>query len=265
MRRLLFTLVLAGLGGEAAADARRELIETFAPEIVGKVLPAPSVVGEWAMAIDASFGTFVTMEMHVSETRRAAMRMTLTPAGTARVCVGAREHQVTSGQYHYKPAGQREHRESDSQRLMSLAGTYRMIDGVATIDLDTIMWNACELGAASKLPAPYAQLRCVGSVANPTVPAATLLCEVADQGQLLGVGLPLTPDSVKAAPQRFEQAPRGKQIVLGAPGLQITLRKEDRDRAPAIKLKPDSVSLVEKDYLPKPPPPRPPRPKSSTP
>jgi hypothetical protein len=259
--RVFVVLLLASGSARAAPSAATTLVETFAPELVGKVIPAPAVTGDWAMSLDLGFDTYPTTEMHISENRKAAMRMTLAPSGTVRACVGMVEHHVTNGQYHYKPAGQRERSERESARLLGLAGTWRTVDGVTAIDLDTIVWNTCDLATGSKLPTPYAQLRCVGSVANPTLPAATLLCEVAEHQQLLGLGLPMTPASRAKTPERFERAPHGTQLLLGAPGLVVKV-EQHRTAMLAFTFKTDAVTIVEKDFQPKPPPkpPRPPHP-----
>jgi hypothetical protein len=206
------------------------------------------------------FDTYPTMEMHITEHRKAAMRMTLTPAGTVRACVGMAEHHVTNGQWSYKPAGQREHRERDEARLLGLAGTWRDVGGIAQIDLDSIVWGTCDLAKATKVTTPYAQLRCIGAVANPKITVATLLCEAAEDSQLLGIGLPMTPESRAKKPDRMERAPRGRQILLGAPGLIVTA-VQSRGPIATFTFKGDAINLVEKDYIPKPkPPPKPPKP-----
>jgi hypothetical protein len=267
MRRVVFALAafsgsaLAAPAAPPSSPAAKALIDSFASELAGKVLPAPAIAGEYAMALDLSFDTYPTTEMHITERRKAAMRLTLTPAGTARACVGMAEHHTTSGQYRYKPAAEREpSRTRENIRLLALAGTWRTLDGVATIELDQIAWNTCDLAAASKMPTPFAKLRCIGAVANPSITVATLMCEAEDESQLLGVGLPMTPASRTKQAERFEQAPRGKQIILGAPGLLV---KVEQSRGPVAKFsfKGDAVNLVEKDFIAKPkPPPRPPRP-----
>lgn len=199
--------------------------------------------GEYAMSLTMSFSALITMEMVVSAHRQGAMRLTLAPDGTAHALLGVRSRDVVNGQPRYQPAEKREYRESDDARLLAHVGKWSIVDGVAVIDFDRTAWNSWDLSKATS-PATT-QLRCIALDATARIPAASLACEMSAQSNLLDLGMPM---SRNPAPRPQDAAPVGRNLVLAAPGIDVTVEQDRRAAGPTFKFKAAAVQLVEASY-----------------
>ena len=257
----LLTTACSGRGGDAdgarvvAAPAvpaipvpAATLAATFAPDLVGPIAPIVPASGDYAMALTMTYEAFPTMELHLSTQLKGKWWMTLAPGGSASACLGSVDHDVASGQYHYKPAGQREHRESTSAQLRGLAGSWTVTGGVATIRFDRVSWNRCGLDQAVQVDKPITELRCIGVAPTNLVTGKRLACEATDQSQLLGLGMPMTVASRKPTNAPWHQVPAGKNVMFGAPGLEVEVRQDSRAAISTMTFRPAAVTLVEADY-----------------
>jgi hypothetical protein len=188
------------------------------------------------------------MELHLSERRTGVWRMTLAANGAVTACLGSASHSVSNGQYHYKPAGEREHHETTERRLMALAGRWAVTDGVATLRFDQVSWHGCGLGGATKLDKPLTELRCIGVAPAAGTTDRRLACEATDQSQLLGLGMPMTIASRKRTGAPWHSAPAGRNLMFGAPGLAVVVTQDSRSATSTITFRPSPVTLVETDY-----------------
>jgi hypothetical protein len=237
----------------ASSAAAAALAKTFAPEVVGTIVPAAPVAGDYALALTMTFEEFPTMEMRVDDRRTGAMRMTLASDGTVRACLGSHGTQSSFGQYHYEPdPAKRQHHESEDVRLLALGGTWKVVDGVGAIAFDHLAWNTCDLATATKLDKPITELRCIAIGPTARVPAGSLGCEATDQSQLLGLGMPMTAKSRVGTTGPIHSTPEGPNLVLGAPGLAVEVAQDAHASIPTITFKAGAVKLVEADYQPKP-------------
>ncbi len=252
---------MALVGATARADvtvkqttsaAATALVTTFAPELVGKIVPVAPVAGEYAMSLTMTFEHFVTMELRLDERRTGVLRMTLAGDGTARACLGSRGNHVSDGQYHYeRDPAKRQHHSSEDVRLVALSGQWKVVGGVATIQFDRQSWGTCDLAKATKTEKPSAELRCIGVGPTDRVPAGSLACEASERSELLGLGMPMSAASRNlpdAGPMR--SAPAGRNFMLGAPGLVVAVAQGPHDGQPAITFRSGAVKLVETDYRP---------------
>jgi len=228
----------------AGATDTETLARSFSAELVGALTPVKPVAGRWAMSLELDYEEFITMELRVTERRRGALELSLDAAGTARACAALRTTRSTSGQYHYEPPERRQGtRSEESVQLLALAGRWQVEGGVAMIVFDRVAWSTCDVGSAAVLPEPYARLRCVAVSPTKLLPAAGLACD----GRLLELGVPLGAD----AKAERGQAPRGTQLLLGVPGLQVQY-EQSRGAAPKLVLRAGPVTLAEKDWQPRP-------------
>ncbi len=228
-------------------SAATALAKTFAPEVVGTLVPTKPIAGDYAMALTMSFSMFVTTEMKIDDHRTGAFRLTLGSDGTAQACLGARNIHTVAGQYHYKPAGQREHSRTEDARVVGLSGHWQVVDGVAAIQLDHVSWNTCDLATATKLDKPVAELRCVAVAATTKLPAAALACEATDASQLERLGMPMTA-SPTTGPGPGHRGLAGHQLVLGAPGLAVDVAQDSHAKVPTFTFRAAPVTIVETDY-----------------
>jgi hypothetical protein len=241
-------LVVTGSAAAGSLDAPAAFAKTFKPELVGDLSPKVPVAGDYAMSLAMRFETFPSMEMRVDERRTGAVRVTLADDGEARACLGARERRSVLGQFKYEPPERRQHREHEAARLLALAGKWQNAAGVVTIAFDRAAWGTCDLAQANQLPAPLTELRCVAVDSTPLLPVGGLACEAGKQSELLGLGIPLAGASPRGAP---DAAPKGANLMLGAPGVAVTVTQRARASSPAITFKADVVTLAEADYQPK--------------
>jgi len=263
MRRALLCLIAACSGGDPDAHApavatapaapvvpaaAATLAATFASDLVGAITPIEPTAGDYAMALTMSYDAFPTMELHLSERLTGTWRMTLATDHTATACLGSVHHKVSNGQYHYKPAGQREHRDATTARLLALGGSWSVTDGVATIQFDQAIWGSCALDSANRHDKPVIELRCVGVAPPARVTDRRLACEASDQSQLLGLGMPYTVASRAPDHTPWHSAPHGHNVIFGAPGLEVELTQGARDAMPTIKFHPAVVTMFEPDY-----------------
>jgi hypothetical protein len=232
----------------AAAAA---LASTFAPDVVGKIAPTTPRAGDYAMALTMTYETFPTMEFRINERRTGALRLSLAADGTARACLGSRAEQVVDGQWHYEPPERRQHRSRNHASLLALAGTWKVVDGVATIQFDQLRRATCDLAEAIQVAQPVVALRCIGVGPTDRVPAGSLACEAHDQSDLLGLGMRMTAASRNVEPSPAHPAPDGHNLVLGAPGLVVEVSQDSRAMVPTITFGAGTVTLVEADYQPK--------------
>jgi len=259
--RYLSCVIVLACSGEREAPGRTSappapaaaaaLAKTFAPEVVGKLAPTTPRAGDYAMALAMTFETFPTMELRIDQRRTGALRLSLAPDGTARACLGSRGTEVVAGQYHYEPPERRQHRSSEDARLLALAGTWKVVDGVATIQFDQLSWATCDLSKAIQVAKPVVALRCIGVGPTDRVPAGSLACEASDESDLLGLGTKMTAASRDVAPSPAHPAPDGHNVVLGAPGLVVDVAQDSHAMVPTITFRAGAVTLVEADYRPK--------------
>jgi hypothetical protein len=242
------TLTATGSSAPAPLDAPAAFATTFKPELVGDLSPRAPVAGDYAMSLAMSFETFPSTEMRIDERRTGVLRMTLAGDGGASACLGARERRSVLGQFKYEPPERRQHREHEEARLLALAGKWQIAAGVATIAFDRAAWGTCDLARANELPAPLTELRCVAVAPTRLLPVGGLACEAGGQSELLGLGLPLNGAS---PPGASRAAPKGANLVLGAPGVAVTVTQRARASRPDITFKADAVTLAEADYRPK--------------
>jgi hypothetical protein len=225
-----------------------KLAAHFAPEIVGKIEPAEPVAGDYATALDMSFETFPSTEFHIWASRRGALKLTLGADGSARACVGVRDHHGSEGQFHYEPPGKRQHSDHLTAQVQGLAGTWKLVDGVAAVRFDRASWKVCDAASETVVDSPYAELRCVGVATTDRIPAGSLVCETADPQQLLAIGMPMAVD--RRVEPRSGNAPRGTGIVLGKPGIKVRADHDRNAREPAFSFDVGEVKLDPKDYQP---------------
>jgi hypothetical protein len=233
---------------KAPSAEAAKLAAHFAPDIVGKIAPAEPVAGDYATALDMSFETFPSTEFHIWASRTGALKLTLAPDGSARACVGVRDHHGSEGQFHYEPPGKRQHSDYLTAQVQGLAGTWKLVDGVAAIRFDRASWKICDAASETVVDSPYAELRCVGVATTDRIPAGSLVCETADPQQLLAIGMPMAVDR-KVEP-RSGSAPRGTGIVLGKPGITVHAKQDRNAHEPAFSFDVAAVKLDPKDYQP---------------
>ena len=263
--RLALSLVLVACSGDARdkpavrpppppplVTAATTLAATFSPEIVGAITPTEPTAGDYAMALDLTFDTFPTMELHISQRRTGTWRMSLAADGTATACLGARRQDVSNGQFHYEPPERRQHRATDVPRLVALGGTWKVTDGVATIVFDRRSSSTCDLANAFRSDQPVVTLRCIGVEPPARVTDKRLACEAAETNDLLDLGLPMTTALHVAAQTPMARSPEGRNVIFGSPGLAIEVRKDSRSKRSSFVFKPRAITLVEADFRPKP-------------
>jgi hypothetical protein len=264
MRVLLVLVIACGKDSEAPAapppkaapvttpSAAEAFAKTFAVDLVGPIAPIAPAPGDYAMGLMLRFATFPTMEMHISEYRTGAWRMSLAADGSVTACLGSRRQETINGQYHYQPPEKREHRETDVPRLVALGGTWKVTDGIATIVLDRQGWRSC--GAETvHVDRPFATLRCIGLAPPNNVNEKRLACEAEKGNNLFDLGLPMSTALRVPNETPMHQAATGPHVIFGEPGLAIEVTQDERAKLPTFVFKPGAVKLVETDYLPKPP------------
>jgi hypothetical protein len=249
------TIMLACSGGRdatgrapSAPTAATELAKTFATDLLGTITPITPRAGDFAMALTMKYETYPSMEMRITEWRTGALRLTLASDGSARACLGSRGSHVMNGQYHYEPPERRQHRAHEDARLLALAGTWKVIDGVATIQFDQLSWATCDLAKAITVDHPVTELRCIVIGPSARIPAGSLACEASDQSQLLGLGMSMTAASRNVPKSPIHPSPSGRNLVLGAPGVIVDVAQDSRAWMPAITFHAGVVTLVEADY-----------------
>lgn len=228
------------------------LSTTFAPDVVGKIVPVTPVAGDYAMSLAMTFQHFVTTELRLDDRRTGVLQMTLAGDGTARACLGSRGTHTSEGQIHYeKDPANRRHSASEDVRLLALAGQWKVVDGVATIQFDHDSWGTCDLANARKTETPSAELRCIGVGPTDRVPAGSLACEASEHSELLKLGMPMTAASRNTPPGGpMVPTPEGRNFMLGAPGLAVGVVQGKNDSQPVITFRGAAVTLVENDYRP---------------
>jgi hypothetical protein len=258
--RLATLASLAGLAvcarGAAAPPsptAGESFAKTLAPEVVGNVAPVAPKAGDYAMSLALRFSTFRSMEMRIDDSRTGAMLLSLRGDGTAQTCLGEHSHHVVDGQYHYKPAGQREHRSSEDARILGMLGTWKVADGVASITLDRVVWNTCDLAKAIVLNRPMLELRCIATATTDRLPAGSLVCAAPATSELLSLGMPMTTSSRTRVDTPMRSTPNGHELVLAAPGIAVDVAQDAQAALPTFAFKPGAISFVNADFqLPKP-------------
>lgn len=248
----LCVLGLACMGAKPSLpSAATALLATFSPEVIGKAAPVVPVAGDYAMSLKMRSSYFVTTELRIDEGRTGVLRLTLSPDGTARACLGSRGTHVSAGQYHYEAdPSKRKHSSSRDVRLLALGGQWKVVDGVAEIQFDRQRWSSCDLADATKSEKPAAGLHCVGLNATDRVPAGSLACEALEKSELLDLGMPMTTAPRPAGPSG--QTPAGRSFLLGAPGLSVEVDQDSHADRPKITFRSGAVRLLEGDFqLPK--------------
>jgi len=235
----------------AAPAAATALAKTFAAELVGNITPVAPVAGDYAMALTLSFETFVTTELRITDHRTGALQLTLARDGTAHACLGATHHQASAGQYHYvKDPAKRQHSESTDSQLNALAGTWKVVDGVAVIQLDRIAGATCDASKATvTIDTPVTELHCIGVAGSDRIPAGSLLCEATERSRLLDLAMPMTAASRKDVDGYPHAAPAGHDFVLGSPGVVVDVTETAQMHLPAITFHAGAAPLVETDYV----------------
>jgi hypothetical protein len=250
---LLLVLACSGEGNgtrtPAAPSAATALAQTFAPELVGNLVPITPRAGDYAMALTMKFQTYPSMEMLTSEVRTGALRMTLAGDGTAYACLGSRSIRTDVGDYYYQPPERRRPGTlEENVQLAALAGQWNVIDGIATIQFDRLSRGTCDLANATRMHQPLAQLRCIGVGPTDRVPASSLACEASEQSPLLALGMPMTTASRNVPTSPIHPTPEGPNLLLGAPGLVVNVGQDSRDMIPTITFRAGVVTFVESDY-----------------
>lgn len=256
-RAWMIGVLVVACSGEGTAPGRAPavpstatvLANTFAPDLVGKIVPVSPRAGDYAMALAMKFQTYPSMEMQISEWRTGAVQMTLAKDGTARACLGSRGVRTVMGQYHYEPPERRQPATRDEYaRLVALAGRWQVVDGVARIHLDHVSRGTCDLAKATKMDRPFAELRCVASEPTDRIPAGSLVCEASEQSQLLDLGMPMTAASRSVSNSPIHPTPAGRNLVLGAPGVVVDVGQGSRETMPKLTFRAGVVRLAESDY-----------------
>jgi hypothetical protein len=264
MSRGLLVFVLACGGGDRepapapaaptpprAATAATRLAATFAPDVVGSIVPIDATPGDYAMSIELTFDTYPTMELHISARRTGVWRLVLAADGTATACMGSRTLRSSLGQVHYeKDPAKRRHSETDERHLTARAGTWKLNDGVATIVFDSAQWNGCAL-TDNVVPTPPLELRCIGIDPPANVSERRLACE-GNESEMHGLGLPLTTAKRVANKAPMRDAAVGPNVIFGAPGLAVEVRQTRGQDLPSYRFVPKPIQLVEAHYLPAP-------------
>lgn len=248
---LLLLLACSGEGTRtpAAPSAATALAKTFAPDLVGKIVPITPRAGDYAMALTMKFQTYPSMELLIGEVRTGALRMTLAGDGTARACLGSRGVETMVGDYHYQPPERRKPgTRVENVQLAGFAGQWKVVDGIAMIHFDRVSRGTCELANAIRVDKPLVDLRCIEVGPTDRVPAGSLACEASEQSQLLALGMPMTAASRNVPRSPIHSRPEGLNLMLGAPGLVVDVGQDSREMIPTITFRVGAVSFVESDY-----------------
>nr|HEX4315782.1 hypothetical protein [Kofleriaceae bacterium] len=216
----------AAKGAPPVPKSAQALADVMSPDVVGALAPVEPVAGDYAMSLKMSFEVFPTTEMRITDSRTGAMRLTLAADGTARACEGARSHHEVFGQWEYRRDGNNEHRESTGVVLFGLAGTWKLVDGVAEIRFDRLVSQSCDASAAEALPEPYTELRCIATRATAKLPERSLICQASDKHiERAELGMPMTVASHVAATTPMHATPEGRELVLTSPGVAVDVEQ----------------------------------------
>ena len=254
MRRPLVCLALAACSAASAGPptAAATLAAAMSPDVVGALAPIDPVAGDYAMSLDMRFETFPTMEMRIDDTRTGALTMSLGADGRARACLGSHGHDEVLGQWEYRKNGNNEHRSSDDVRLLGLAGTWKLVDGVAEIRFDREVWNKCDALRETAEAAPRTELRCIATRATTLLPARALVCQASAQhGELLDLGMPMTTASRNVPASPMHSAPAGLELVLASPGIAVAATQDAQAMVPTFAFTAGAVTLDEAAFRPK--------------
>jgi hypothetical protein len=236
-----------------APGAAQALAASFSPDIVGTLVPGLPRAGDYAMQLGLTFDAFPTMEMHINDRRHGVVRLTLAADGTARGCIGAHSDDVVQGQWHYEPdPARRQHHAETQDQLLALRGTWRVDDGVAAVRFDHLAWSTCDGSAPEWPPDPPTELRCVAIASSDRLPTGGLACTANPQGQLLGLGMPMTRASQRDGLGPAMSTPRGTELLLGAPGLVVDVSQAANAKQPTFQVRAAAVTLDEAAYRPAP-------------
>ncbi|MEO8701544.1 MAG: hypothetical protein ABI867_15980 [Kofleriaceae bacterium] len=238
-------LLIVALASSASADPAK-FAATFAPEVVGTLVPTAPVAGDYAMALTLKRMVFASTELRFDHDVTGAMQLRLAADGTARACLGSRIHHASQGQMHYeRDPAKRKHSQSDSAGVVGYSGTWKVVDGVAAIRFDRWSRSSCDTAAVAKSADPVGELTCVAFAATDRVPVRGLACEAPARTSLLELGMPMTPAS--RTPARLQSRLSGQQLILGAPGIVVKVVQE-RVPLPVFTFVAGSATVVEADY-----------------
>ena len=253
---LAYVVVMACSGERDAAQrapvasaAATAFAKTFAPDLFGNIVPITPREGDYAMALTMTFDSRPSMEMQIVKNHTGALKLTLADDGTTRACLGSRRDDAIFGQYEYEPSKHRgPARKTEDVELMGLAGHWRIVDGIATIQFDQMSRWTCDLTKAFTMNKPVATLRCIGVKPTDRVPGGSLACEASEDSWLLDLGMEMTSASRNVAESPAHPAPTGRNVVLGVPGLVVDVSQGANAMTPTVTFHAGAVTLVEADY-----------------
>ncbi len=122
-------------GAKPPPAAAAAFAAELSPDVVGTIAPTAVTAGDYAMSLAMSFRHFVTTELLITDTLDGALQLALAADGSARACIGSHHHFDRLGQREYRPNHDNEHVATDDQQLEAFVGTWKTLDGVATIEL----------------------------------------------------------------------------------------------------------------------------------
>lgn len=263
MKRIWLALLIACDAGRAAPSpgsaappvaaapvdpAERRLTTDFDPAIVGTLAPRPVVAGDYAMALDLTFASFVTMELHISSHTTGEIQLRLATDGTATACVAVRAIDGASGDYTYQPADKRTpYRETDTATVRALTGKWKPSGNLAAIQFTGVAYRTCDPGKAVASTQPVLAFDCVATSATTTLPAGSLACVLPDQA--FELGMPYAKPATGSRPAH--DRPRGRDLVLAPGGLHVKVEQREREQTPRFTLAPGAVMIDTKFYGPR--------------
>ena len=234
--------------GPSGPESR--LVEIFDPAIVGKLAPRPVVAGDYAMALDLTFESFVTMELKIESRVTGALQLGLAADGAATACLAVRATDGSSGDYHYQPPEKRTpYHEQTSTTVQVMTGRWKRTGKLVTIDFTAVGYRTCDPARAEPASRPVLALTCVATDATAKLPAGALACE--QPSDTTGLGMPMA----KPGPGPFPPAqdrPRGVHVVLAPGGLHVKVEQDSHATSPRFTFAPGAVAIDPKTYEPPP-------------
>jgi hypothetical protein len=229
-------------------DAR--LVRSFDPAIVGKLTPQPVVAGDYAMALDLTFNSFVTMELEIDARVTGALQLGLAADGTATACLAVRASDGSSGDYHYQPPEKRTpYHEHTSTTLQVMTGTWKRTGNLATLEFTAVGYHTCDPSKVAPASQTMLALTCVATAATAKLPAGAIACE--QPSDAVELGMPMAKPGPGPFPPAHDR-PRGRQLVLAPGGLHVKVEQDSHATSPHFTFAPGAVAIDPKTYEPPP-------------
>jgi hypothetical protein len=204
--------------------AQQHVLDLFDPDIVGTIAPRAVDAGTYSMALAVSYDMFPSMEMRISGTSTGSLTLTLGAGGKAHACATTEEIEGIEGQWHYEPAEKREpYREHKSTQIVSMSGSWSVVDGTTLIAFDAVAYNTCEPNKAQP-DQRSSMLRCIATGATKRLPADAIAC--VETNSVVQLGMPMSRaerDPRRAGPAMG--APHGQTLVLARGGLNTKVEQ----------------------------------------